>query len=170
MPEPVAARLTTGEVAAHRAASRNRATGILLHRVLERWDGVANPEPLLERLAAEAAADAEAVARVRRRLATIARSATQQRIVRAETVGREVPVRFVEEGVLVDRRIDRLIRENGAEVVVDYKSGVAEEERVRKDRLQVARYCRAISEITGRPCKGLLWYIDLERDEVVEVT
>jgi len=126
-------------------------------------------EPLLQQLASEAAANGEAVLRVRRRLATIARSPMLQRIARAETIGREVPVRFVEAGTLVERRIDRLIRENGGEVVIDYKSGLPEPVRMEKDRAQVARYCRAISEITGRACAGVLWYIDVERDQTVEV-
>ncbi len=166
---PAVATLTSGEIAARRAGSRNRAAGILLHRVLERWDGRADVEPLLQQLASEAAANADAELRVRRRLATIAKSDMLQRIARAETVGREVPVRFIEEGTLVERRIDRLIRENGAETVIDYKSGIAEEARVQKDRDQVARYCRAIAGITGRPCAGVLWYVDADCDEIVEV-
>ena len=166
---PAAARLTPGEIAARRAGSRNRGAGILLHRVLERWDGRADAEPLLQQLAGEVAANADAVLRVRKRLATIARSEMLQRIARAETIGREVPVRFIEDGALVERRIDRLIREDGAEVVIDYKSGLAEPARVEKDRLQVARYCRAISEITGRACAGVLWYVDGESDETVDV-
>ena len=169
VPEPVSEPLTSGEIAARRAGSRNKATGILLHRVLELWDGRADVEPLLTRLAVEAAADADAVLRVRRRLATVARSEAMLRIARAETVGREVPIRFRENGALVERRIDRLLRENGAEVVIDYKSGKAEELRAAKDREQVARYCRAVSDMTGRPCKGLLWYIDVENDLLVEV-
>ena|GEM_PF-479947 len=168
-PSPVAPSLSPGEVAARRAASRNRATGILLHRVLERWDGRADVEPLLLQHAAEAGADADAVLRVRRRLATIARSAMQQRIATAETIGRELPVRFVEDGAVVERRIDRLIREGDAEVVVDYKSGLAEPARVERDRAQIARYCRAIADITGRPCSGVLWYVDVESDETVDV-
>lgn len=166
----VAPRLGTGEIAARRAGSRNRIAGILLHRVLEHWDGRADVEPLLQQLASEVAANPDAVLRVRRRLATIARSETLQRIANAETIGREVPVRFLEEGTLVERRIDRLIRENGGEVVVDYKSGLAEEERVEKDRVQVERYCRAISGITGRECSGLLWYIDIESDQPIAVS
>jgi ATP-dependent exoDNAse (exonuclease V) beta subunit len=168
-PSPSAPRLSTAEVAARRAGSRNRAAGILLHRVLELWDAVQDVEPLLRSLASEAAADAETIARVRKRLGAIARSETLQRIARAETIGREVPVRFVEEGALVERRIDRLVRENGADLVIDYKSGAAEESRLEKDKAQVARYCRAISGITGRPCSGLLWYIDVETDSAVEV-
>ena len=166
-PEPET--LTPAEVAARRAGSRNRAAGILLHRVLELWDGRGDTEPLLRRLAAQAAADAEAVSRVRRRLLTIARSAMLQRIARAETLGRELPIRFLEEGVLVERRIDRLIRENGRDLVIDYKSGTPEAARVEKDRAQVARYCAAVSAMTGRECGGVLWYVDLEGEVVVEV-
>ena len=105
---------------------------------------------------------------MRRRLATIARSQTLQRIAAAETIGREFPIRFVEDGVTVERRIDRLIRENGRDVVIDYKSGSPEANRVRKDREQVARYASAIQAMTGRECGALLWYIDLESDQVVE--
>ncbi|HEX6083037.1 MAG TPA: 3'-5' exonuclease, partial [Thermoanaerobaculia bacterium] len=165
-PEPET--LTPGEIASKRAGSRNKAAGILLHRVLELWDGRSDTEPLLRQLAAEAAADAEAVSRVRRRLLTIARSSTVQRIAGAETVGRELPIRFLEEGVLVERRIDRLIRENGRDLVIDYKSGTPEAARVEKDRAQVARYAEAVGRMTGRECGALLWYVDLESDAVVE--
>ena len=169
MPESPIATLSTGEIAARRAGSRNRAAGILLHRVLERWDGRSDVEPLLQQLASEAASDPDAISRVRRRLATIARSSMLQRIANAETIGREFPVRFVEEGTLVERRIDRLIRENGAEVVIDYKSGRRDVARDQKDQAQVARYCRAIADITGRACSGVIWYIDADSDETVEV-
>lgn len=161
--------LTAGEIAALRAGSRNRAAGILLHRVLELWDGTSPHEPLVQQLATEAAADAEAIARVRQRTATIGRSEMMLRIARAETIGRELPIRFTENGALTERRIDRLLREDGRELVIDYKSGVPDPTRVTRDREQVARYCAAISAMTGRPCGGALWYVDLERDEVVEV-
>jgi ATP-dependent helicase/nuclease subunit A len=167
VPEPTIGILSPAEIAARRAGSRNKGAGILLHRVLELWDGRSDAEPLLQQLAIEAAADAETVAKVRRRLATIARSGTLRRIARAETVGREVPVRFVEDGVLVERRIDRLIREGDREVVIDYKSGSPHPERVAKDRIQVTRYAEAITAMTGRPCDALLWYVDLESDALV---
>jgi ATP-dependent helicase/nuclease subunit A len=161
--------LTTADVAARRAGSRNRAAGILLHRVLELWDGRADTDPLLRQLAVEAAADAETQTRVRRRLSTIARSPMLQRIARAETVGREVPILFVENGTVVERRIDRVIREDGRDLVIDYKSGTTDPTRLDRDRDQVERYCRALATITGRACAGALWYVDLERDVVVEV-
>ena len=168
-PSDVAETLSVAEVAARRAGSRNRAAGILLHRVLELWDGRSDTEPLLRQLAIEAAADADSLTRVRKRLATIVRSPMLQRIARAETVGREVPVHFVEEGTLVERRIDRLLREDGGDLVIDYKSGTADPKRVARDREQVERYCRAVAAMTGRPCHGALWYIDLEGEQVVEV-
>lgn len=168
-PSDVAETLGIAEVASRRAGSRNRAAGILLHRVLELWDGRSDTEPLLRQLAVEAAADADSLTRVRKRLSTIGRSKMLQRIARAETIGREVAVHFVEDGSLVERRIDRLVREDGRDLVIDYKSGTADPKRVERDREQVERYCTAITAITGRPCTGALWYIDLESDEVVEV-
>jgi ATP-dependent exoDNAse (exonuclease V) beta subunit len=162
--------LSAEEVARKRARGRNRAAGLLLHRVLERWDGKAEVDKLLRSLAAESAADADAVARVRQRLAVVARSGMFQRIARAETVGRELPVRFVENGVAVERRIDRLISEDGDQVVIDYKSGAPEESRLPGDRDQVRRYSEAIAAITGAPCKGVLWYIDMDGEAVIEVS
>lgn len=147
----------------------SRTAGTLLHRVLELWDGRSDYDPLIRALAIETLADAEAVARVRRRLANVARSETMQRIARAETLGREVTVRVVEEGRVVERRIDRLIRENGHDVVIDYKSGAPDPERQVRDREQVSRYCAAIAAITGRPCKGLLWYISVDGERTIDV-
>ncbi len=75
-PEMLADILTPAEVAAKRAGSRNKAAGILLHRVLELWDGRADIEALLQQLAP----DAEAASLVRRRLQTIVRSPALRRI------------------------------------------------------------------------------------------
>jgi ATP-dependent helicase/nuclease subunit A len=168
-PPEGAPRLQAGDIAAQRSGSRNRAAGLLLHRVLERWDGRSDPDGLLQRLASEAAADGEAVMRVRQRLGTIRRSPILGRIAAAETVGRELPIRFVADGVVVERRIDRLLREDGRDLVVDYKSGKASAARLERDREQVARYCQAIAAMTGRECGGVLWYVDLESDAAVEV-
>jgi ATP-dependent helicase/nuclease subunit A len=162
-------RMSTAEAAARRAASRGRAGGTLLHRVLETWDGRSSVEPALDRAVAEFGAEPEVVARVRRRLSTIPQSPTFRRILAAETIGREFPIRFCDEsGRVTERRIDRLLREQDRELVVDYKSGSPQDERVRKDREQVARYCAAIQATTGRPCSGLVWYV--EEDVAVEVT
>jgi hypothetical protein len=45
----------------------------------------------------------------------------------------------------------------------------AVERRVERDRQQVALYCRLVSQMTGRACRGLLWYIDAENDTAIDV-
>jgi ATP-dependent helicase/nuclease subunit A len=142
-----------------RAGVRNREAGILLHRVLELWDGVAPIESLVTAAANEMGASSETIARVRTRLGKIAESPTMQRIARAETVARELPIRA--DGITL--RIDRLIRENGRDIVIDYKSGTAKAD----DQLQVRRYCEAVARLTGRECGGVIWYLD--EDSLVEV-
>ncbi|HSP16141.1 MAG TPA: UvrD-helicase domain-containing protein [Thermoanaerobaculia bacterium] len=161
--------LPPGEAAIGKASGANRAAGILLHRVLELWDGDADLEKILRDAAAECAAGDRELSAVRQRLATVRDSASFSRIIRGETVARELSIRFVDEtGTLVEKRIDRLIRENGGEIVVDYKSGAPDPERLARDRDQVTGYCRAVEKMTGRPCAGLLWYIDAGNDRIVE--
>ncbi len=80
-----------------------------------------------------------------------------------------MPVHVLDEhGLIVEKRVDRLLREVGRELVIDYKSGSPDAARLAADRVQVEQYCRAIEQITGRSCGGMLWYIDLETDQVVE--
>src|SRR5205085_8180331 len=157
----VVAPLDSATIAISRKGSRNRVGGMLLHRVLERWDGDSPLDPLVNSLAAELGANGETIARVRQRLGVVSRSQTMLRIRNAETIGRELVVHFGDS----EQRVDRLIRENGREIVVDYKSGTPRD----KDRDQVKRYCDAIAEITGRDCGALLRYIDLESDEAIDV-
>ena len=157
----VVAPLDSATIAISRKGSRNRVGGMLLHRVLERWDGDSPLDPLVNSLAAELGANGETIARVRQRLGVITRSQTMLRIRNAETIGRELVVYFGDS----EQRIDRLIREDGCDIVVDYKSGTPRE----KDRDQVLRYCDAVAQITGRACDGLLWYIDLESDEAIDI-
>jgi ATP-dependent helicase/nuclease subunit A len=155
---------------AARPTRRNRAAGILLHRFLERWDGRGAPDALLAALAHEQGCDDETLALVRRRAMTVAKSDTFRRIAAAEIVGRELPIAFLDErGDVVQRRLDRLIRIGGEDVVVDYKSGEPDEARLARDRAQVEEYCRAVARATGRPCRGMLWYIDAEADRAFDV-
>ena len=161
-------RLSPAEAAMARASSKKRAAGTLLHRFLERWDGKAAVDVLLAKLGSEAAATPQVLALVRKRIAVLRQSPALLRIERATTIGRELPIRFIDEtGRVVERRIDRLIRESGVEIVIDYKSGAPDEERLQRDRDQVAQYCRAIARMTGRPCRGLLWYVDADHDSLV---
>ncbi|HJT17150.1 MAG TPA: 3'-5' exonuclease, partial [Thermoanaerobaculia bacterium] len=169
-PQPIIEELTAAEAKMARAGIANRGAGILLHRVLEMWNGKSDAGALISALAIEQAADERAIDLVRRRIAQISTSATLRRIVAAETIGREMPVAFIDEnGTLVERRIDRLIRENGNDIVVDYKSGEPNDARIARDREQVALYCRLVGEMTGRPCVGLLWYIDVDNDRAIDV-
>lgn len=157
--------LARGDVLTRRASSQKRGAGLLLHRVLEIWDGNAAIEPLLKSLAAEQGVDAATTALVRKRLSVVAKSETFLRIANAETLGRELPV-LTPNG---ERRIDRFVREGGNDLIVDYKSGQPSDGRVIRDREQVVQYCQAMSAITGRPCAGLLWYIDVDVDETIHI-
>ena len=156
MPAAIVEPRSPAEIAISRARNRNRPLGIAVHRVLERWDGTAPIEPLIAAIAREQDVDESAL---RARVATLKTSAIFQRIAAAETIGKEVPIRFLLDGTPVERRIDRWLREGDADVVVDYKSG----DPIDRDREQVTAYCEALKNITGRPTHGLLWYIESDR-------
>ncbi|HYS55829.1 MAG TPA: UvrD-helicase domain-containing protein [Thermoanaerobaculia bacterium] len=162
--------LPRAEVAIARNAIANRGAGILLHRVLERWDGVSDVAPLLAKLAIEVAADERSIDLVGSRLTMVSNSTVFRRIANANTIGREMPIAFLDEnGAIVQKRIDRLIREGHGDTVIDYKSGAPNESRLERDRDQVSLYCRVVAKMTGRACRGLLWYIDVENDVAVDV-
>ncbi|HEY0142498.1 MAG TPA: UvrD-helicase domain-containing protein [Thermoanaerobaculia bacterium] len=169
MPDEVAIALTPQKITAGRSAARRKQAGILLHRFLELWDLSSDPEPILQRLVAES--DADAIAGVRQRLEVIRRSPTLARIANAETIGRELVLHYVDDsGSVVERRVDRLLRENGRDLVVDYKTGPYTPARFTGDQEQVARYCAAVAAMTERPCAGLVWYVDADvvRDVVAD--
>jgi ATP-dependent helicase/nuclease subunit A len=162
--------LSRADVLAARGGAANRSAGILLHRILERWDGKSALSPLIATLAGECAADAGAIEKVTRRMTTVGRSAMFQRIARCETIGREMPIAFVDEsGAIVEKRLDRVIREDGIDTVIDYKSGEPTPSRLERDRQQVALYCHAYERLSGRPCRGALWYIDETNDVTVDL-
>lgn len=168
-PEPEQAPFDRTELLRRAERMRYRRAGLLLHRVLEVWEGSAEPWPLLDALAAEVGANDLERDRVRRRLASVLASPSTIRIAGMRTVGRETTIWIEEEGRLREARIDRLLRDRGEWVVLDYKSGRSTPERLATDRAQVGSYCRAIAAMSGEPCRGLLWYIDLEGEEMVEV-
>jgi ATP-dependent helicase/nuclease subunit A len=156
-PSPAAPLLDVEAVRSDRARAAGRTAGILLHRVLERWDGRSPAGPLLDLLALEQGADRATTMKVRQQLAAIPRSPTFQRLAAAEVLGREVPITIaLPDGTLIERRIDLWLREPDADLVVDYKSGQPSE----KDQHQVAQYCRALQALTGRACRGVVWYVD----------
>jgi ATP-dependent exoDNAse (exonuclease V) beta subunit len=171
LPEPASLPevLSRGDVKTRRSSAQKRAAGILLHRILELWDGTTPVDPLLQSATAEQGVDVATTALVRKRLATVAKSKTFLRIARAETLGRELPMIIQQNGAAVERRIDRFLREGDNDLVVDYKSGHPSERRLAADRDQVSHYCAAMSAITRRPCVGLIWYIDVDVDHFVEL-
>jgi ATP-dependent helicase/nuclease subunit A len=175
--EPVSAEtredeqaLDRSEAARRSAAGANRTAGILLHRVLEVWDG--EPETLdelVDRLAAETGADPGETGTVRSRLQQVRSSPVLEAIRRVETVGREVTVHYIEDGRAREGRIDRLLRDGARWIVLDYKSGRPDPRRTSGDREQVTKYCRLIESRLSGTVSGLLWYIDVDHDEAIEV-
>jgi ATP-dependent helicase/nuclease subunit A len=159
---------SAGDVAIARARARNRAAGILLHRLLERWDGTSPAEPLLKMLATEQGSDTETFSRVRAHLGSITKSEVFRRIAGAETIGRELSITFTDDnGNVIERRIDRLIREGDRDTVIDYKSGVPNPKRIEEDKKQVAAYCEAIKRMNGRECGGIVWYVETDESVVL---
>lgn len=169
-PEEIA-RLSVADSRRRLAGSRKRSGGVILHRILERWDGTVHSiDRLLEALSVEQRFD-RSDPELRKRLERLAASPVMQRIRAAETVGRELPIYFLDtDGTPRAARIDRLLRENGNYLVVDYKTGPAYEARLEEDRIQVQRYCRAVGTMTSTLVTGILWYIGPDSDEAVEIT
>ena len=171
LPTPTSSveRLPAAQAASLRQSGRKREAGIALHRALELWDfEMATAETALAWAVAEQGVDAATEELLRKRMTTIASSPLVARLRTAETIGRELPLHWIDEsGALIERRLDRLLREGSEYLVVDYKSGDATEERLLQDRQQIADYCRAVTAMSGQPCRGLLWYIG-ERQSIVE--
>ncbi|MFN2442003.1 MAG: UvrD-helicase domain-containing protein [Thermoanaerobaculia bacterium] len=165
VPEPV----DRGELVKRAERLRYRRAGLLLHRFLEIWDGSPEIGGLLELVRLELGGTELERDRVARRIESILASSAHERIRGLETVGRETTIWLEKEGKPREVRIDRLLRDDERWVVLDYKSGRVSEERLAADREQVARYCQAIAAMSGQECRGLLWYIDLDGDELVEI-
>jgi ATP-dependent helicase/nuclease subunit A len=168
IPPPATPRplLERAAVLTRRASAGKRNAGILLHRILELWDGHAAIDPLITLAAVEQGSDPLTIALVRKRMETLVKSETFQRIANAEVLGREMAL-LTKNG---ERRIDLFLRESENDLVVDYKSGQPSGVRLVADRQQVAQYCESMAAITGRPCQGLLWYIDADVDQAVVCT
>jgi ATP-dependent helicase/nuclease subunit A len=147
------------EEARDAARDAARRFGIAVHAVLEAAD-LGDPSSL--------GALAEWQARVQRlpgearRIEQAARGALALpaiREARGRTVLREVPVAFVEDGVLVEGQIDFVAeREDGSFLVADFKtdavaSHAEAEERARVYAPQLALYARAIERATERPVR-----------------
>jgi ATP-dependent helicase/nuclease subunit A len=142
-----------------RDADLGKAAGIVLHRLLEGWDG-ADVRQLRERLgplcretARETRVDAQALKKEAGAiLSAFLATDLPARYAAVERVGREVPVLFRDESRQVYRgSIDLLYRDGAAYVVADYKTDRDEDESALRARYtaQLGVYAGAVREGLG---------------------
>lgn len=169
-PEIVVQKPPVGDAIRARARGKHRLAGILLHRFLELWDlQEASVRQLLSRCATELGAKPMHSVKVEKRITAILRSPDFSRIQSHRIVGREVPIIIEDErGRAAERRIDLLLHDGERLRILDYKSGRADLFRIQADRRQVEEYCRTVERMSGEPCDGLLWYVDLEEAQLID--
>jgi ATP-dependent helicase/nuclease subunit A len=135
-----------------------RLAGVVVHRLLERWDFSRDPselsvqlDPVLESvLGTDEQAHAEVVASsVRELLASFSQSDLYKRLATAEILGREVPLLMPwGEGQVMEGVIDVIYRLDGTVWVADYKTDAIEAEqaaaRAERYRMQAQVYKEAV--------------------------
>jgi ATP-dependent helicase/nuclease subunit A len=170
MSPPVPAELPPGEVAAKRAAARKKRGGVILHRILELWDGDASTiSGVAAAVVREAGGGEELLRDAVARMRTIARSETARSVFGSGRAMAEVTLHVAAGEGVAEKRIDRLVESGEGYLVVDFKSGKPSAERKAKDREQITAYVEHVRAISGRPCRGAAWYVDLDHDELVEI-
>jgi ATP-dependent helicase/nuclease subunit A len=139
-------------------AAIGRSVGVVVHRLLERWDFSRDPgelsaqvDPILESaLGTDQQAHVEAVASsVRELLASFSQSDLYKRLAMAEILGREVPLLMPwGEGQVMEGVIDVIYRLDGAVWVADYKTDAIKAEqaaaRAEQYRMQARVYKEAV--------------------------
>jgi ATP-dependent helicase/nuclease subunit A len=144
------------------AAAGGRDFGSLVHRILE-WVPLGEPERvrgMAEALAPSFGLDASAAGRA----ATAAERAlalpVMQRARAATRVWRELPLWFPEGAELLEGVIDLVFEEDGALVIVDYKTdGIAAEQALAQaahHAPQLQLYGRGLAQALGRPVRERL--------------
>jgi ATP-dependent helicase/nuclease subunit A len=170
--EPVVVpAIDKGEAFRSRLRGKQRAAGILLHRFLELWDfqdeSIAGT---LDLASEEIGVPRSARTKVERRIEVIRKSEDLARLRRETILAREMPVVIRDEnGLAAERRIDLVTESNGRLRVIDYKSGAPDMFRDKSDKAQVRAYCEVLQEMTGQPCDGTLWYLDVDSSSAVDV-
>jgi hypothetical protein len=95
-------------------------------------------------------------------------SPTGQGAVRASRIGRDTPVLFEFEGLLIRGTIDLWFEENGELVLVDYKTDRhIGDERLRQYSLQLRLYATALSRALRRPVDGIVLAVLRDGREIV---
>jgi len=146
-----------GPVSAEDAA----AWGSVLHLLLQ--TAAARPGVSLRSLAESALADEELDANLAQLavdcVSGVIGSELWRRAQRSSQRLTEVPIQLLDGKMLVRGVIDLAFEENGGWVVVDYKTGVAQEDAiagcVELYREQVRMYAQKLAEITGRPAREM---------------
>ncbi|OGR44513.1 MAG: hypothetical protein A2X35_00160 [Elusimicrobia bacterium GWA2_61_42] len=148
-------------------SSFDTAEGELAHAILARVTGPSDPErelpALFDELSPGYPFKFDKVRLVKTLLAFLSNSEAANFF--ADGPGRQV----LAEAEFIDRngalfRMDRVIIEKDAVTVVDFKTG---RENMKKYAPQMKNYLAIISEVYGRPAKGALAYVDLQK--IVEV-
>ena len=88
---------------------------------------------------------------------TLLRHSVLDRVRQAGTrVSREVPIAYVENGVLVEGTADLVINDENASVIVDFKTDAELAYGIEIHRRQMQLYARGLQIVTGRPAHALI--------------
>jgi ATP-dependent helicase/nuclease subunit A len=143
-------------------AAGGRDFGSLVHRILE-WVPLGEPERargMAEALAPSFGLDAAAAARAAEAAERALALPVMQRARAAARVWRELPLWFPEGGELLEGVIDLVFEEDGALVIVDYKTdGIAAEQALAQaahHAPQLQLYGRGLAQALGRPVRERL--------------
>ena len=157
------------EVRIGRGAAQRR--GTLVHRFLELWDCVAQPDQLIDDLLLAECPFREhrdAIAADLHRVASMLKSHEWGgRLARTAGLRKEVPFLLRLDRVLVRGTIDALLDDGS---IVDYKTGRRTPEKDEVYRRQIQLYADALRSLTGKlPPAGYLLYLDGERGLEIDV-
>lgn len=138
-----------------RAGSEGRAFGALVHRIME-WLPLDAPQgamAMAEALAPSFGLDGAAAARAAQSVARALALPVMDRARRATNLYRELPVWLPQEGELIEGVIDLVFEEDGAFILVDYKTDGTPEDRALDQAAhhapQLRLYARALTLATG---------------------
>jgi ATP-dependent helicase/nuclease subunit A len=150
----VAAREAPPPVVASEAGG-GRAFGALVHRIMQ-WLPLEEPEgalPMAEALAPSFGLDAAAAQRAAQSVVRALALPVMERARRAVSLYRELPVWLPQEGELIEGVVDLAFEEDGALIVVDYKTdAIAEDgalDQAAHHAPQLRLYARALTLATG---------------------
>ncbi len=169
-PAPKADISNTETIHADRDYAMTR--GTLVHRLFELWDFKNDTLPDMEMLLDEANLGLQARERLKNdlcRVADLLRTSMHRALFAgAAAIRRETPFLLAVGDVLVRGVIDAVLDDT---VIVDYKTGKPDPERMRHYTDQLLVYAAALRDINGQaPDSALLWFADYGEARTVAVT